>query len=89
MGEIAALRRHPAKGFNAQSLTVVAVEAEHGFPKDRWYAFSRGELPPEHYAEARPKAEFLMLLRDEWLATLDARFEDSEDEISWRPLWRH
>ncbi len=80
MGKIAALYRYPIKGFNAQPLTEVAVEAEHGFPKDRWYAFSRGELPPDHYAEARPKTEFLMLLRDEQLAALDARFDDSDDD---------
>ena len=80
MGKIAALYRYPIKGFNAQPLTEVAVEAEHGFPKDRWYAFQRGELPPDHYAEARPKTEFLMLLRDEQLAALDARFDDSDDD---------
>ncbi len=80
MGKIEALYRYPVKGFNAQPLTEVAVEAEAGFPKDRIYAFSRGESPPDHYAEARPKTEFLMLLRDERLAALEARFDDSDDD---------
>jgi len=80
MGKIAALYRYPVKGFNAQPLSEVAIEAEAGFPKDRFYAFSRGELPPDYYAQARPKTEFLMLLRDERLAALDARFEDAGDD---------
>jgi uncharacterized protein YcbX len=84
MGKIAALYRYPVKGFNAQPLSEVAIESEAGFPKDRFYAFSRGELPPDYYAEARPKTEFLMLLRDERLAALDARFEDDagDDRLS-------
>jgi uncharacterized protein YcbX len=77
MGKVAALYRYPVKGFNAQPLTEVAIKAKAGFPKDRFYAFSRGELPPDHYAKARPKTEFLMLLRDERLAALDARFQDA------------
>ena len=84
MGKVATLYRYPVKGFNAQPLTEVAIKAEAGFPKDRFYAFSRGEFPPDHYSEARPKTEFLMLLRDERLAALDARFEDDagDDRLS-------
>ena len=80
MGKVAALYRYPVKGFNAQPMRDVAVTADAGFPKDRFYAFSRGEMPPEHYVEARPKTEFLMLLRDERLAALDARFDDDGDD---------
>jgi uncharacterized protein YcbX len=38
MGKIAALYRYPINGFNAQPLTELAIKAEAGFPKDRFYA---------------------------------------------------
>ena len=76
MGKIEALYRYPVKGFSAQPLERVAAEADAGFPKDRSYAFSRGELAGADYRTARPKTDFLMLMRDERLASLDARFEE-------------
>ena len=50
--------------------------------KDRAYAFSRGKLAAADYVSPRPKTDFLMLLIDEGLAALDARFEDAGDRLS-------
>lgn len=80
MGKITALYRYPVKGLSAQPLTNVAIEADAGFPKDRAYALSRGKLPAADYASPRPKTDFLMLLIDERLAALNARFEDEPDD---------
>lgn len=81
MREISALYRYPVKGLSAQPLTRVAVKPEAGFPKDRFYAFSKGTLSPSDYEEApRPKTDFLMLLLYERLARLDAKFDDDGDD---------
>ncbi|VTZ27288.1 Sulfurase [Methylocella tundrae] len=81
MGKVSGLYRYPVKGFTAQPLTEVAVMPAAGFPKDRFYAFSKGTLQPSDYEAApRPKTDFLMLLLHEQLAKLDAKFDDGDDD---------
>ncbi len=75
---IAALYRYPVKGMTAHALHSVALEAGGGMPLDRAYAIENGSgrfdpANPRHL----PKITFLMLMRNERLAGLEARFEDA------------
>ena len=74
---ISALYRYPVKGMTAHALQSVALEAGGSMPFDRAYAIENG---PGRFDPANPrhlpKINFLMLMRNERLAGLEARFED-------------
>ncbi|MCS0497344.1 MOSC domain-containing protein [Ancylobacter sp. MQZ15Z-1] len=79
---IASLYRYPVKGLTPERLEVVELEAGRYFPGDRLYAIENG--PSGFVPEApafQPKIKFLMLMRNERLAALDARFEDATHEL--------
>jgi len=74
---IAALYRYPVKGLSPERLDRVRLSPGETFPFDRAYAIENGAsgfdpAAPRHL----PKANFLMLMRNERLAGLDARFDD-------------
>ena len=82
---IAALHRYPVKGLTPEPLQSVRLEPGETFPFDRAYAIENGPsgfdpAAPRHL----PKANFLMLMRNERLAGLDARFDDTTATLTLR-----
>ena len=69
--------RFPVKGLSAQRLDRVALTAGETLPLDRAWAIENGpgRFDPENPRHL-PKVAFLMLMRDERLASLDARFDE-------------
>lgn len=82
---IAGLYRYPVKGLTPEPLQSVSVAPGGTFPADRAYAIENGPsgfdpAAPRHL----PKSRFLMLMRDERLAALDARFDDARETLTIR-----
>lgn len=78
MAEIAAIYRYPVKGLSAERLGRVTVAPDETLPCDRAYAIENGSRDfdpeaPKYY----PKTKFLMLMRDERLATLSTRYDEA------------
>lgn len=80
---VAALCRYPVKGLSPERLDSVAVEVGQTIPFDRAYAIENGpgRFDPDQPRHL-PKINFLMLMRDERLATLTARFETDSETLS-------
>ena len=74
---LAALCRYPVKGLSPERLDSVTIEAGQTIPFDRAYAIENGpgRFDPDQ-PKHLPKIHFLMLMRDERLATLTAKFDD-------------
>ena len=75
---INALYRFPVKGLSGEALHTVRLAPDAYFPGDRLFAIENGpsgfkESAPEH----QPKIKFLMLMRNERLARLETRYDDS------------
>lgn len=83
MKTISAIYRHPVKGLSPESLESVSIQSGQGLPFDRAYALTAGraDVGGSTY-EWRPKRNFLMLMRDEKLATLETRFDDAEHTLT-------
>src|SRR5499426_4380288 len=80
---LAALYRYPVKGLTPERLDRVELEPGATLPFDRAYAIENGPgrfdpAAPRHL----PKVNFLMLMRDERLATLKTRFDDASETLS-------
>jgi uncharacterized protein len=80
---VASLYRYPVKGLSPESLQSVALRNGETMPFDRAYAIENGAGrfdagAPRHL----PKINFLMLMRDERLATLETRFEDASETLT-------
>lgn len=80
---IDALYRYPVKGMSPEAMTTVRLTAGDCFPADRKYAIENGPgrfdpLAPRHL----PKINFLMLMRNERLATLETRFDPATDTLT-------
>lgn len=77
MAHIASLYRYPVKAFSAQPLASVTLTAGEGVPFDRVYAVENG---PSRFDPGNPKwlpkINFLTLMRQERLATLDTAFDE-------------
>lgn len=72
------LYRYPVKGLSAQPLAATTLTEGETVPCDRIYAIENGPgrfdpNAPRHL----PKVNFLMLMRNERLATLETRFDDA------------
>jgi uncharacterized protein YcbX len=80
---LAALCRYPVKGLSPERLEAVAIEAGQTIPFDRAYAIENGpgRFDPEQ-PKHLPKINFLMLMRDERLATLTAKFDTSTETLT-------
>ncbi len=80
---LAGLYRYPVKGLTPEPLQSVALQAGETLPFDRAWAIENGPgrfdpVAPRHL----PKINFLMLMRDERLATLQAKFDDATETLS-------
>ncbi len=76
LATVAALYTYPVKGMTAHALQRAALEPGATMPLDRVFAIENGPgrfdpTMPRHL----PKINFLMLMRNERLAGLEARFE--------------
>ena len=83
--KIASLYRYPVKGLSPEPLSRVDLEVGQTFPSDRRYAIENGPSGFDPKAPAwLPKSQFLMLMRNERLAGLQTRFEDSSHCLTIR-----
>lgn len=85
MPQITSLYRYPVKGLSAEPLTSVMLGAGETFPCDRAYAIENGPsrfdpAAPKHF----PKIAFLMLMRNERLASLETRFDETTTTLTIR-----
>ncbi len=75
--------RYPVKGLTPQAMDQVTLSPGETIPLDRAYAIENG---PGRFDPGNPrhlsKISFLMLMRDERLATLDARFDDTTHTLT-------
>ena len=75
--------RYPIKGLNAEHLDRVTLAAGEGLPHDRRFAIAHGSTKFDASAPTwLPKSNFLMLMRDEKLAQLNAHFEPDSGMLS-------
>jgi uncharacterized protein len=78
-----ALYRYPVKGLTPERLEQVSLTVGETLPFDRAYAIENGPGrfdpdAPRHL----PKINFLMLMRDERLATLRSQFDDATETLT-------
>lgn len=81
--KLAAIYRYPVKGLSPQRLDRVAVEAGENLPYDRAWAIENGpgrfdEQAPKYL----PKISFLMLMRNERLASLESEFDEETQTLT-------
>lgn len=70
--------RYPVKGLSPERLTQVRLTRGEGLPHDRRFALAHGATPFDPATPAwLPKSNFLMLMRNERLALLRTRFDES------------
>src|SRR5690606_26705091 len=73
---VARIYRYPVKGLSPEAMSEVRLAAGEAIPFDRGYAIENG---PSRFDPSKPrhlpKTSFLMLMRDERLATLQTRFD--------------
>ncbi|MCB1512779.1 MAG: MOSC domain-containing protein [Hyphomicrobiaceae bacterium] len=80
---VAQIYRYPVKGLSPEPMAEVSLEPGQTLPHDRVYAIENGPgrfdpLTPRHL----PKIAFLMLMRDERLATLKSAFDDATHRLT-------
>jgi hypothetical protein len=85
MATVESIYRYPVKGLSPEKLDSVRLEPGKTLPADRRYAIENGPsgfdpASPKYF----PKTQFLMLMRNERLATLDTRYEDSTNTFTIR-----
>jgi uncharacterized protein len=81
-GRLAGLFRYPVKGLSPERLSSAALTAGEYFPGDRLFAIENGQSGFDAAAPAhQPKIKFLMLMRNERLASLRTRYEDVSDTL--------
>jgi uncharacterized protein YcbX len=83
MGTIASLYRYPVKGMSPERLPRVTLQVGETMPFDRAFAIENGpgRFDPEHPRHLA-KINFLMLMRDERLATLHTIFDDTSQVLT-------
>ena len=75
---IQSIYRYPVKGLSPESLPRVRLEPGRTLPADRLYAIENGPSGFDPAAPAYlPKTQFMMLMRNERLATLDTRYDEA------------
>jgi len=79
---LAALHCYPVKGLSPQPLDRAGLVTGGHFPCDRLFAVENGPsgFDPAEPAH-QPKTKFLMLMRDERLATLRSRYDDADTTL--------
>ena len=82
---ITGVYRYPVKGLSPEPLPRVTLGVGEMLPADRRYAIENGPSGFNPTAPAwLPKAHFLMLMRDEWLAALQTQFQDANHTLTIR-----
>ena len=80
---VTGLYRYPVKGLSPEALDSVACSVGETFPFDRAYAIENG---PRRFDPAAPrhlpKVTYLMLMRDERLATLRSEFDEASQTLT-------
>jgi uncharacterized protein len=81
--KIISLYRYPIKGLSPETLAQVALAPGETVPFDRVYAIENGQgrfdpANPQHL----PKIVFLMLMRNERLASLATQFDDATETLA-------
>jgi uncharacterized protein YcbX len=85
MATLQSIYRYPVKGLSPEPLTSVRVEPGQTLPADRKYAIENGPSGFDPAAPAYlPKTRFLMLMRNERLATLATAYEDATHMLTIR-----
>src|SRR6478735_10673065 len=85
--KIQAIYRYPVKGLSPEGLTSTRLAPYETLPADRLYAIENGPSGFDPTAPRyQPKQRYLMLMRNERLARLRARFEEASHTlaIEWR-----
>lgn len=78
-----AVYRYPVKGLSAESMTAVDLVAGETLPFDRAYAIENGPGRFDPFAPRHvPKISFLMLMRNEELATLETSFDPATTTLT-------
>jgi uncharacterized protein YcbX len=82
-GIVTAIYRYPVKGLSADPLARVALAPGEAVPFDRVWAIENGpgRFDPDRPCHL-PKINFLMLMRDERLATLQSRFDPETGRLT-------
>lgn len=82
---IQALYRYPVKGLSPQPLPHASLTAGQTIPADRLYAIENGPIGFNPAAPAYfPKQRFLMLMRNERLATLKTDYDEKSHTLAVR-----
>lgn len=77
-GHVAAIFRHPVKGFTPERLETVTLAPGEGFPADRIYAVENGPCGFDPSAPAHvPKQKFTVLAHMPRVASARTRFDDA------------
>ena len=77
--------RYPVKGLSQERLDAVRLEPGQTLPADRKYAIENGPSGFDPAAPAYlPKTRFLMLMRNERLATLQTHYDDATHVLTIR-----
>lgn len=80
---VADICRYPVKGLDAEFLERVSLTPGVGLPHDRRFAIAHGSTQFDREAPRwLPKTNFFMLMRDEKLAQLHARFDPEESRLT-------
>lgn len=83
--KVESIYRYPVKGLTPEALPRVALTAGATLPGDRMYAIENGPSGFDPAAPAYlPKIRFLMLMRNERLARLEARYDDATRVLTIR-----
>jgi uncharacterized protein YcbX len=81
--QIKGIYRYPVKGLSPEPITSVALVPGETLPADRAYAIENGPSGFDSAAPAYfPKQRFLMLMKNERLATLATFFDDATHVLS-------
>jgi len=80
---VVALYRYPVKGLTPEGISEVTLTPGETFPHDREWAIENGPggFDPEN-PKYLPKIHFLMLMRDEKLATLRTKYDDETQTLT-------
>jgi uncharacterized protein YcbX len=82
---IHSIYRYPVKGLSAERLAATVLDVGQTVPADRLYAIENGPSGFDAAAPAYfPKQRFLMLMRNERLAGLDAQFDETSHMLAVR-----
>lgn len=82
-GHIAAIYRHPVKGFTPESLTHVELAPGEGFPNDRMWAVENGPSGFDPEAPAwTPKQKFTVLASIPKVAAARTRYDEASGMLT-------